>query len=316
MAKYLLFFCALLSLAAFPAEAKQKRFELVTMSGVGEASIEGGDYIAARQRARDRAMEQALWKAIAALSSQEQADKSKEALNAAIVSKGMTFVHSYRFSEETINQETHTYRVAMEFSFFTDHITKHLEKGGLKVAEKPKAVVIVDERAMGLLGDSGLLITPSATEELFKETLGDAGFKAFGRAKVRSLKNDAESLKAVGGDAAALKWLAAQCGAEFVVIGSTRAKQAEKTMDTEGTVSVNIYDAKTGASVWAKEVVEKVPGQTGADKFRAVRAGVEKMDALLIEFLAARKAAPAPAAPPAPAQTPPQSAPPAEKGTN
>lgn len=283
---------ALLLITASPVWSEARHTEIITETGEGVSIIEGADYIDARQKAKDSAIQQALWKAVDALSPPEQVEKNRESISASIVAKGMNYVQSYKYAEEAIDAGGGTYKVSLEITFFADQISKALEKSGLKVAEKPKAVIILDERALDIVTDASFLFTTSPTEEMFRETISQTGLKGIGRSKVRALKNDAEVLKAVGGDATALKWLGSQIGAEIVVVGAARAKPSDSGEEMEGLVWVKVYDAASANLIWAKEATESVPGTNGADKFRAIRLCADKMNIMLGEFLATRKSPP------------------------
>jgi hypothetical protein len=199
----------------------------------------------------------------------------------------MGYVQRYKFTQESIDPASTTYRVSLEITFFADRIAKALENGGVKIAEKPKVVVIIDERPMEMVTEASFLLTASPIEEMFRESVLRAGRMGIGRAKVRTLKNDAEVMKAVNGDAAAVKWLAGQYAAELVVVGAARAKPSANGQEMEGLVWTKIYDGASASPIWAQEVKESVAGTVGADRFRAIRQCADKMNVLLGEFLAA-----------------------------
>ncbi|MBI3794995.1 MAG: hypothetical protein HY280_09755 [Nitrospinae bacterium] len=277
-------FALLLSLAGVsPAFGAGHRIDVVSEHGEGSVVISGGDYIDARQRARDAAMHDAIWKAIVALSSAEQVGKNADAIFKGITSHAMDFTHSFKFNEEKIDPENHAYVVSMEVTFFSDVLSASLEKIGMKVAERPKAVVIVDEQTFGGAATSSFLLSSSPTEKILAEVLEDNGFKAVTRNGLRQLKMDAEIIKAVKGDEQALKWLGGSFKAELVITGTAGSTEAGGKIT--GVVSIKIYDGETAELLWSKEVSKSVESSNHADKFKVIRLAAEKVKEYTNEYL-------------------------------
>lgn len=271
------------------ARAELRKTEALIETGEGAVAIEKGDYIDARQRAKEAALQNAMWKAVFALSSPEQIEKNRTQITARIIENSINFVHSFKFNDEIIDLTTGNYSVSLEASFFTVNVASALEKIGLAVAEPPKAVVVFDDRSLGMVTASGFLLTPSPTENMISEAAEEAGLKTVNRSRLRALKNDDEIMRAVKGDPAAVKWLGGQFNAELVMAGSTSAAEAGGKIT--GTVALRIYSGRSGELLWVREASETLESSNQSDKFRTIRLAAEKMRGLAAQFLNGRQSA-------------------------
>ncbi|MBI3581202.1 MAG: hypothetical protein HY098_03865 [Nitrospinae bacterium] len=291
MKKIAFILAVIAALSSSQASAELRKTEALVEKGEGAVAIEGGDYIDARQRAKEAALQNAMWKAVFALSSYEQVERYRGQISARIIDNSINFVHSFKFNDEIIDPTTGTYSVSLEASFFTANVASALEKIGLAVAEAPKAVVVFDDGSLGMITGSGFLLTPSPTENLISQAAEEAGLKAVNRTKLRALKKDDEIMKAVKGDPAAVKWLGGQFNAELVMAGSTSAAEAGGKIT--GTVALRIYNGRTGELLWGKEASETIESSNQSDKFRTIRLAAEKMRGLAAQFLSGRQSVPA-----------------------
>ncbi len=271
------------------APAQLRKTEALVETGEGAVAIERGDYIDARQRAKEAALQNAMWKAVSALSSPEQIEKYRPQITARIIDNSINFVHSFRFNDEKIDLTSGSYVVSLEVSFFTMNVASALEKTGLAVAEPPKAVVVIDDRSLGMITVSGFLLTPSPTETIISEAADEAGLKTVNRTRLRALKNDDEIMKAVKGDPAAVKWLGGQFNAELVMAGSISAAEAGGKIT--GTVALRIYSGRSGELLWWKEASETLESSNQSDKFRTIRLAAVKMRGLAAQYLNGRQSA-------------------------
>jgi hypothetical protein len=268
--------------------AEAQKTDAIAHVGEGVVVIEGGDYIDARQRAKDKALRDAIWRAVVSLSSPDQTEKNKAAITSQIINNAIDFVHSYKFNDEKIDLTNTSYYVSLEVSFFANNISAALEKIGMQLAESPKAVVVVDDRPMGNITASGYLLTSSPTENMISEAVEWAGLKAVNRTKLRALKNDDEIMRAIKGDTASIKWLADQFKAGIVVVGATNA--VEVSGKIIGTVSLKIFDGKTAELLWVKDISESLESTDQTDKFKTIRLAAEKMRDETAGFITRRMA--------------------------
>lgn len=285
MKRAILTACAALTLLATAAYADTKALETLTSTGEGDVEINKFDYIDARIGAKNMATQQALWRVIGQLLSPQEMSERFDNIQAALADKSMDFVQKYKFAEETISPDNKTYHVAMEVTFFADQVRGALEKLGTAVAQRKRVVIVVDERAMDGASDTNFLMTGSMTEDRLRQAAGEAGYKGMARAEVRSLGDDAQAVKAVEGDADAVRWMAAQLKADYVITGTARASAGSGML---GTIKLNVY-AADGSPVWSKEITESVPGSGGPERFRVIRLCADKAAVMVSELLATRK---------------------------
>lgn len=266
--------------------ASPKTVETFTSTGEGDVEIVRSDYIDARISAKNMAIQQALWKVIGQLLSAQEMSERFDHIQSALAVKSADFVQKYKFAEETISPDNKTYHIAVEVTFFADQVRGALENLGAAVTQRKRVVIVIDERAMDGASDTNFLMTGSMTEDRLRQAAGDAGYKGMARAEVRALGNDPQAVKAVEGDADAVRWMATQLKADYVIAGTARAIAAGTGM--MGTIKLNVY-AADGSPVWAKEITESVPGSGGPDRFRVIRLCADKAAVMVSELLATRK---------------------------
>lgn len=260
--------------------------ETFVATGEGDVEVVQSDYIAARINAQNLATQKALWNVIGQLlPAQEFADRYDQ-IQSAVVARSVDFVQKYKFTDEMILPDNTTYHVGMEVTFFADQVRTALEGLGTAVSQRKRVVVVIDERAINVVSDGNFLMTGSMTEDRLRQAAGEAGYKGMARAEVRALGNDPEAAKAVAGDADAVRWVAAQLKADYVITGTARATASGA--DMMGTTKLNVY-ASDGNMVWAKEVTESTPGNGGPDRFKVIRLCADKAAVMVSELLASRK---------------------------
>ncbi len=277
---------AAVTLLVTSAYADTKTLETFTSTGEGDVEIVRYDYIDARISAKNMATQQALWKVIGQLLSAQEVTERFDNIQSAIAARSMDFVQKYKFADEAISPDNKTYHVAMEVTFFADQVRGALENLGTAVTQGKRVVIVIDERAMDGASDTNFLMTGSMTEDRLRQAAGDAGYKGMARAEVRALGDDPQAAKAVEGDADAVRWMAAQLKADYVITGTARATAASTGM--LGTTKLSVYSAD-GSPVWVKEITESAPGGGGPDRFRVIRLCADKAAVMVSELLATRK---------------------------
>lgn len=267
------------------AYADTKTLETFTSTGKGDVEIVGYDYIDARINAQNMATRQALWQVIGQLLPAEEVAARFENIESAVAARSMEFVQKYKFAEETISPDNKTYQVVMEVTFFADQVRGALENLGTAVIQRKRLVIVIDEQAMDGASDTNFLMTGSMTEDRLRKAAGEAGYKGMARDEVRALGDDPQAVKAVAGDADAVRWMAAQLKADYVITGTARATAGSGMM---GTIKLKVYTAD-GNPVWSKEITESAPGNGGPERFRVIRLCADKAAVMVSELLATRK---------------------------
>ena len=265
--------------------------ELISVYAEGLSEVQDANLLEARKSAQEMAVQQALWSVVHTLVSPEEADFNSEIINRLLSDKAMKFVQSYKYIEESYDEQTGLYTVALEFTLFYDYLRKSLSKAGLTVegGSRLKVVVVIDERTISAVPDSSFLLIPSATEESLKKSIGRLGYYVIDRKKIRGLKEDSRVLKAVRGDADSILWLGEQFDASYIIVGSASSKSHSADADNppwvEGEIDASVYDGQSGDVLWHEQVVERLEGKSGTAGFRAVRMAGKKLDSRIVDFI-------------------------------
>lgn len=268
--------------------------ELISVYAEGLSEVQEENLLEARNSAREMAVNQALWSVVQTLVSSDEADFNTEMIDRLLSNDAMRFVQSYKYIEEAHDEQAGLYTVSLEFTLFYDYLRKVLGEAGLTVegGSRLNVVVVIDERAIGVVPDSSFLLIPSATEESLKQSVGRLGYYVVDRKQIRSLKQDSRVLEAVRGDYESLLWLAAQFDATYIIVGSAKAKSHAAELDNppwvEGEIDAAIYDGQSGALLWNELVVERLEGGRGTAGFRVIRMAGKKLDTLVIDFIYSR----------------------------
>lgn len=288
--KPLVFLSILLMTAAPPSNVG----ELLSVYAEGLAEVEESNLQEARKKAWETAVTQALWNVIDMLITEGERDYNMEELEEFLRSKSMSFVQSYKFIDESMDEEAELYTVSLELTLFYGHLREALAEAGMKVegGGRAKVVVLIDERAIGVVPDSSFLLIPSATEESLSESVSRLGYYVIDRKQVRELKNDELILEAIRGDVDAVLWLSEKFEATYVIMGSARSKthppQNNNPAWVEGGIYATIYDGANAEVLWQEHVVERLEKSSGATGFRAIRMAGKKLDSKVIDFIYSR----------------------------
>lgn len=288
--KPLVFLSILLTTVAAPPNVG----ELISVYAEGLAEVEESNLMEARKKAREMAVSQALWNVIDTLITEGERDYNMEELEEIISSKSMRFVQSYKFIDESLDEEAELYTVSLELTLFYGYLRQTLTEAGMTVegGGRLKVVVVIDERAVGVVPDSSFLLIPSATEESLRESVSRLGYYVIDRKQVRDLKNDELILEAVRGDTDAVLWLSEKFEATYVIMGSAKSKThpAENNNPAwvEGEIYATIYDGTNAEVLWREQVVERLEKSSGATGFRAIRMAGKKLDSKVIDFIYSR----------------------------
>lgn len=265
--------------------------ELISVYAEGLSEVQENNLLEARKAAQEMAVNQALWSAVRTLVSSDEADFYTESINELLSGKAMKFVQSYKYIEESYDEQTGLYTVGLELTLFYDYLRKALGEAGLTVegGSRLKIVVIIDERALSAVPDSSFLLIPSPTEESLKKSVVRLGYYVIDRKQIRELKEDSRVLQAVRGDTESLLWLGGQFDAAYIITGSAKSishpAEADNPPWVEGEINAAIYDGQSGDVLWSDQVAERLEGGRGTAGFRAIRMAGKKLDARVADFI-------------------------------
>ncbi len=268
--------------------------ELISVYAEGLSEVKEENLLEARKSAKEMAVNQALWSVVHTLVSPEEADFNSEIIDRLLSGNAMKFIQSYKYIEESHDEQTGLYTVALELTLFYDYLRKALVEAGLTVegGSRLKVVVVIDERTISAVPDSSFLLLPSATEESLKKSVGRLGYYVIDRKQIRELKEDGRILKAVRGDIDSILWLGEQFDASYIIAGSARSRSHPADADNppwvEGEIDAAVYDGQNGDILWHEQVVERLEGGSGTAGFRAIRMAGKKLDSRIVDFIYSR----------------------------
>ncbi len=289
--KYLLFSCLILTLTA----AQSQPGEIISVFAEGTALVEDNDRLAAREEARDKVIKQAFLSIISSLVPAQQISEDWDVVKALAETRSMDFVQSYKFMEESLDADGDLYKVGMQVAFFYDHLRSVLVEIGFaaEAGHGSRVVLVIDERVISVMPDSGFLLLPSATEENLKKSISRLGFSVISRKQIRELKDDERVLKAVHGDPSSILWIGESFNAEYVIMGSARSFRQSGYQTgpkmVEGEIDAAIYDGRTAELLWEERVVARIEDDDGTVGFRAIRMAGEKFNRRVVEFMYGRE---------------------------
>lgn len=280
-----------LYLSFVPVSSQPVSVELLSVFAEGSATVKNANYLSARNVAMKKALGKALLSVAGILVSPDQMELNRDVIQEMINSRAMDFVQSYKFIKEEVDEENGLYKLDLQVTFFKGHFRASLMQVGLAMdsGDKPKVVLIIDERAMGVVPDSNFLLLPSNAEKGLKELVSSLGFSIVDRAKIRGLKDDQRVLRAVNGDIASVRWLSEQYGASYIILGRARSVPSS-AMDkgpksVDGEISAKIYDGRSASVLWEDKVTHRVEGGSATGGFKAIRLAAEELNRRVVEFI-------------------------------
>lgn len=290
-----LFHCLLLALMAagpiMPVAAGPQPGEIISVFAEGTALVEDNDRQAAREKARDKGIEQAFLSIISSLVPAQEISENWDVIRALVETRSIDFVQSYRFMEESLDEDGDVYKIGLQVAFFYDYLRDLLTEVGFATeADKDSRVVLlIDERVISAMPDTSFLLLPSATEENLKTPISRLGFSVISRKQIRELKDDKRVLKAIHGELSSVLWIGESFNAEYVITGSARSS-AQSGYETgpgmvKGEIDAAIYDGRTAEVLWEEVVVARVEDDDGTAGFRAIRMAGEKFNRKVLEFM-------------------------------
>jgi len=196
--------------------------EMITAEGV--AAITGNVTIA-REKAIDDALRRAVEQAVGTMISSDTMTNNFQVVHDKILAQTSGYVKSYQIlKEEQIGQE---FRVTVMADVGRENLQGSLEALGLLqvLKEKPKVMVIIEEKVGGLFGTTAWENVGQA-ESTIMERLMAAGFNVVDPATVRANIPRDKALRLLEGDPKAAATAGLQYGAQVVITGRSFSKNA------------------------------------------------------------------------------------------
>jgi len=197
--------------------------EVIIAEGV--AVVVGGNVPGARDKAIDDALRKAVEQAVGTLVSSDTMSENFKVIHDKILAQTTGYVERYKVLNEM--QDGELYRVKVEAEVGKDNLTNDLRALGLLhvLKEKPKVMVIIDEKVGGLYGTTASEEVGQA-ESTIVEKLLNAGFNVVDPQTVKANITRDKALRMLEGDASAAAAAGLQHGAQFVITGKAFSKNA------------------------------------------------------------------------------------------
>ncbi|OQX17818.1 MAG: hypothetical protein BWK76_09440 [Desulfobulbaceae bacterium A2] len=214
--------CCLLGLLAVLADRAAAQ-ELVMAEGV--AAIINGNLAAARDKAIDDALRKAVEQAVGTLVSSDTLTERYRLVHDKVLTRATGYVQRYEIVAE--RPEPQLLRVTIRAEVSRANLTNDLQALGLlhTLVEKPKVMVIIDEKVGGMYGTTAYEVVGQA-EITLNEQLLAAGFNVVDPQTVRTNISRDQALRMLEGDDRAAAAAGLKYGAQVVITGKAFAKNA------------------------------------------------------------------------------------------
>src|SRR4030043_686709 len=191
----------------------------------GVAVIVGNNIPGARDKALDDALRKAVEQAVGTLVSSDTMAENYRVIHDKILAQTTGYIERYKILTEV--QEGELYRIKVQAEVGKDNLTNDLRALGLLhvLKEKPKVMVIIDEKVGGLYGTTGWEEAGQA-ESTIMEKLLNAGFNVVDSQTVRANITRDKALRLLEGDPEAAAAAGLQHGAQVVITGKSFSKNA------------------------------------------------------------------------------------------
>lgn len=199
------------------------RAEMITTEGV--VAITGENMAIFREKAIDDALRRAVEQAVGTMISSDTMTNNFQVVHDKILAQTSGYVKNYQIvKEERLGPE---FRVTVMADVGRDNLQRTLEALGLlhELKEKPKVMVIIEEKVGGLFGTMAWENVGQA-ESTIMERLMAAGFTVVDPATVRANIPRDKALRLLEGDPNAAAAAGLQYGAQVVITGRAFSKNA------------------------------------------------------------------------------------------
>lgn len=217
------FFPALLILALSFQQAMPGEPEFVAVPAEATVRVVDENYSVAREKAVRKAFGLAVYLAVAGIVPPAEFDRNGELIAEYLVSRGVDFVSSYKFLDETIDHAEGTLTARLQVTLFLNSIRKTLSKNGVKTKKRslPKLAIIIKEQNAGFMSETNFLLFTSLTEEVLVKNFRQRGFLVADRNDARKARIESFVLRAIGGDGKAAAKVGRALEADLLILGKT-----------------------------------------------------------------------------------------------
>ncbi|MCL5023429.1 MAG: flagellar assembly protein T N-terminal domain-containing protein [Nitrospirae bacterium] len=196
-----------------------------TIGADGFAAIIGGNTAAARDKAIDDALRKAVEQAVGTVVSSDSMSENYKVIHDKILAQTAGYVERYKVISE--GPQGDLYKVTIQAEVGKANLMDDLRALGLLQAlkEKPKVMVIIDEKVGGMYGTTGWEGVGQAESTIMEKFIG-AGFTVVDPATVKANITRDKALRMLEGDSAAAAAEGLKYGAQIVITGKAFSKNA------------------------------------------------------------------------------------------
>jgi hypothetical protein len=197
--------------------------ELITADGM--AAIISGNTVIARDKAIDDALRKAVEQAVGTVISSDTMTDNYKVIHDKILAQTAGYIERYKVVSE--RSQGDVYVVTIQAEVGKANLMDDLRALGLLhvLKEKPKVMVLIDEKVGGMYGTTGWESVGQAESTIMEKFIG-AGFNVVDPATVKANISRDKALRILEGDAAASSAEGLKYGAQIVITGKAFAKNA------------------------------------------------------------------------------------------
>ncbi len=229
--------------------------EMINASGF--AAITGGNTVIARDKAIDDALRKAVEQAVGTMVSSDTMTDNYKVIHDKILARTSGYVERYKILSE--GPEGELYRVRVQAEIGRADLTSDLSALGLLhvLAEKPKVMVIIDEKVGGLYGTTGSEAVGQAESTIIEKLL-NSGFNVVDADTVRANITRDKALRILEGDDRAAAAEGLKYGAQIVITGKAFSKNAggklygTNMQSIQATLQAKVIRTDTGKIIASK----------------------------------------------------------------
>ncbi|MBI5633746.1 MAG: flagellar assembly protein T N-terminal domain-containing protein [Nitrospirae bacterium] len=228
-----------------------------TITADGFAAITGGNTVIARDKAIDDALRKAVEQAVGTMVSSDSMTENYKVIHDKILARTSGYVEKYKIISE--RPEGDLYRVRVQAEIGRADLTSDLNALGLLhvMVEKPKVMVIIDEKVGGLYGTTATESVGQAESTIIEKLL-NAGFNVVDADTVRANITRDKALRILEGDNKAAAAEGLKYGAQVVITGKAFSKNAggklygTNMQSLQATLQARVVRTDTGKVIASK----------------------------------------------------------------
>lgn len=263
--------------------------EMITADGF--AAMTGGNTVIARDKAVDDALRKAVEQAVGTMVSSDTMTDNYKVIHDKILARTSGYVEKYKILSE--GPEGNLYRVRVQAEIGKSDLTSDLSALGLLhvMVEKPKVMVIIDEKVGGLYGTTAAESVGQAESTIIEKLLG-SGFNVVDADTVRANITRDKALRILEGDNKAAAAEGLKYGAQVVITGKAFSKNAggklygTNMQSIQATLQARVVRTDTGKVIASKSAQG---AQVHIDEMQggalAIKEASEKLSDELIEMI-------------------------------